>query len=81
MEIRVKLFATFREKGPKGLAIAEAFTLEIEENASVFDLLNKLDIPAVEAKIVLINGVAAKDYNDIIKENDLVACFPPIGGG
>ena len=81
MEIRVKLFATFREKAPTKVAIGEAFHLKVKDDCVVLDLLDHLDIPVEEAKIVMVNGISIKDYNHKLKQADLVACFPPIGGG
>ncbi|WP_455464048.1 MoaD/ThiS family protein, partial [Candidatus Hodarchaeum mangrovi] len=45
------------------------------------DLLNQLGIEREQAKIIMINGVGITDVYYILKENDEVAIFPPVGGG
>ncbi|MHA1984040.1 MAG: MoaD/ThiS family protein [Candidatus Hodarchaeales archaeon] len=81
MEIKVKLFANFRDKGPQNLAIGEAFSLNIKDDAKVIDVLKQLEIPEEDARIVLVNSVVTRDFQHSLKPADLLACFPPIGGG
>ncbi|MHA1975030.1 MAG: MoaD/ThiS family protein [Candidatus Hodarchaeales archaeon] len=81
MEIQVRLFATLRKYGPSNLPIGESFKLELEENASILDLLDRLGMEVEEAKIVMINGKGVSDYSQKLKNADTVSIFPPVGGG
>jgi sulfur carrier protein len=74
MKIVVKLFANLRDFGPKYQE------LEIPENFTLHDLVNKLGIPENYPMIKLINGEFA-ELNCSLKEGDTVALFPPIAGG
>ena len=81
MEIRVKLFATLRDRGPKGLAIGESFPISLKADSTVIDLLKHLGITVDEAKIVMRNHLTVYSYDEVLYENDEVAIFPPVGGG
>ena len=72
--IEVRLFATLREgRGKVQMLPAELF-------ACAGDIIRHLEIPAEEVAILLVNGFHQKpDYP--VKEGDVVAIFPPVGGG
>lgn len=72
--IEVRLFATFREGREKVLF------LESDHYASVDSILTKLQIPASEVAILLVNGIHSKP-DAPVKDGDIIALFPPIGGG
>jgi molybdopterin synthase sulfur carrier subunit len=74
MKITVKLFATlqrdrFIEKG-----------IEIAPNKRVADVLADIGINPQEAAIIFINGIHGQ-LDSALKEGDVLALFPPIGGG
>ena len=72
--IEVRLFATLREgRGKVQMLPAENFSC-------AGDIIRHLDIPAEEVAILLVNGFHQKpDY--AVKDGDVVALFPPVGGG
>ena len=74
MLVKVRLFATFREKrfSEKKMDVAEA--------ASLKDLMNILKIPAEQVGILLINGQSSLPEQKLTA-NDVVSIFPAIGGG
>ena len=72
--IEVRLFATLREgRGKIQMLPAENF-------ACAGDIIRHLDIPFEEVAILLINGFHKKP-EDTVKAGDVVAIFPPVGGG
>jgi sulfur carrier protein ThiS len=79
VKVQVKLFTYFQKYCPedneRGL-----FTLNLVPPVSVGDLLQKLEIPPDYARVVHVNGKFAKDEN-ILKDGDFVAVFPPLPGG
>ncbi len=79
MEIEVKLFANFRDYLPKG---SDKFSSKIKVDTSerVADVLRKLGLPEDYPKIILINGVHAKE-DDKLKDGDVLSVFPPVAGG
>ncbi len=72
--IEVRLFATFREGREKILF------LESEKFPQISDILDYLKIPYDEVAICLINGIHSK-VDAKIKDEDVIALFPPVGGG
>ena len=54
--------------------------LDAEGITCAADILRQLDIPTEEVSILLINGFHKKPA-DAVKDQDIVALFPPAGGG
>ena len=79
--IKVKLFATLRDRGPEGLAIGESFSLTLKPKSNFYQLLEQLKITRDEAKIIMRNHITIKSLDELLHENDEIAIFPPIGGG
>lgn len=72
--IEVRLFATFREGRekitflpPKGISTAR-------------DIIQILNIDEAEVAILLINGKHRKPESPV-QDGDILALFPPVGGG
>lgn len=74
MNIEVRLFATFREGREK------KYFLDVEEGTKIIDIIHKFEINKEEASIVLLNGIDGK-LDRSLKEGDILALFPPVGGG
>ncbi len=74
MKVKVKLFATLRT------GRFEISELEINDTASVHDILKLLDIDEKDAAIIFINGIHGLP-GSILSAGDELAIFPPIGGG
>ena len=72
--IEVRLFATLREgRGKVQMLDAAGFP-------TAGDIIRHLDIPVEEVAILLINGFHKKPEHEV-KAGDIVALFPPVGGG
>ena len=72
--IEVRLFATLREGRGK------VQMLDAADIAVASDIIRRLEIPAEEVAILLINGFHQKPETPV-KDGDIVAIFPPVGGG
>ena len=72
--IEVRLFATLREGRGK------VQHLDAADISVAGDIIRKLEIPAEEVAILLINGFHQKPET-AVKDGDIVAIFPPVGGG
>jgi len=84
MKVEVRLFAGLRDvlpDAPRGRA-----SLDLEEGASLWGLLDRLEIEPRMAQMVLVNGVqtsrdrASREAHRL-GEGDVVAIFPPVAGG
>lgn len=79
MNIKLKLFATFREYLPEGND-GHASVLELIAETKVDNVLDQLKLPKDIPKIILINGIQ-KTADETLKEGDTLSVFPPIAGG
>ena len=72
--IEVRLFATFREGRGKILFFDPA------DYKVAGEIVEKLEIPPAEVSILLVNG-RHRDMGAPVSDGDIVALFPPVGGG
>lgn len=72
--IEVRLFATFREGREK------IVYMEPEQASCPAEVLDHLGIDREEVAICLINGFHS-DLEAPVKDQDVLALFPPVGGG
>ncbi|MGO9570450.1 MAG: MoaD/ThiS family protein [Desulfomonilaceae bacterium] len=79
MRIQLTLYASLAchlpEKGG-----GNAGTLEVQEGVTVKDILGQLKIGLEVPKIIFLNGIHA-GLDDVLKNGDRLAVFPPIAGG
>lgn len=71
--IEVRVFATLRQGRDK------VTLLSPEGIACAGDILDRMNIPQEEVSILLINGFHQKPESEV-KDGDIVALFPPVGG-
>ena len=74
MRITVKLFATLRE------GRFDKKSIECDEGTTIAKILKGLDISKRKASIIFVNNRHA-DLNHELSDEDVVALFPPVGGG
>ena len=74
MMIEVRVFATLRQGRDK------IITMDADDISCAGDIIQKLNIPENEVSILLINGFHQKPESTV-KDGDIVALFPPVGGG
>ena len=72
--IEVRLFANFRDNRDKKVF------LDANEFSDVQQILNHIGIKNEEVAILLVNGIHSKAEMRL-KDEDIVALFPPIAGG
>jgi molybdopterin converting factor small subunit len=74
--VTVKLFANLREYGPSKSVV------DIPEGSTIKSIIRKFKIPKEEGNLItLINGQPCHEKDCVLHDGDLVAIFPPIGGG
>ncbi len=81
MKIELKLYANLRKYYPReDSKDAEKDQIKLESEATLKDLMDKIDLPEEEAKMIFVNNrKQSKEYK--LKDGDTVAIFPPIAGG
>ena len=84
MQILLKLFMKFKEYLPEG-AVDGKTPMILDKGTTFEDLMRKIGMPVAEDKIIVINGISHKQGDAVnaleLKEDDVVAIFPPIAGG
>jgi len=74
VNIKVRLFATLREKRGK------EFIVVLNDSSSAKELIDSLEIKESDVAILLVNGLDAK-LDTLLHEGNVVSIFPPVGGG
>ncbi len=81
MQIRVKLFATFREYLPPE-AEGGVFEVTVPAGSGAGEVLLRLGVPAdkPEAVVIMIDG-RHSPADQILEEGDVLSAFPAMAGG
>ncbi len=74
MEVTVKLFASLRERR------FDAEQRSLAEGSTPASVVEELGIPADQVAVVFINSKHA-EKDALLKAGDVLALFPPVGGG
>jgi sulfur carrier protein ThiS len=77
--VHAKLFATLRRHYPH-LGIGEPMPVELPQGATVRVLVEQLDLPADQVKVVFVNGIVHSEEH-VLEDGDELGIFPPVGGG
>ena len=84
MRIQVRLFANLRDRFPsddRGRG-----EIELDEHATLADLIERLEIPDPLAQMVLVDGLQVSKSREerakrILENGQTVSIFPPVAGG
>ncbi|CBH20951.1 ThiamineS protein [Acetoanaerobium sticklandii] len=74
MQITVKLFANLRENREK------IMDMDVSSDTTVKEIIESLGIPLQDVAIIMING-RGTNFDAVLKSDDVLALFPPVGGG
>lgn len=75
MKLQVKLMGPLKAKTPEG------GTLELNDGASIHDVLAALDIPDNQVQIVMVNGKPQPNRDTSLAADDELTILAPVGGG
>jgi len=78
MRVELRLFATLRDSLPPENRGVER--LELTEDSTVDDVINQLQLPRDQIAVIMINGKKVA-LDTVLKDNDRLGIFPPVGGG
>lgn len=79
MQVQVRLFATlcrYNSKAAPGIP----FEIEVPVGATVSDLVNQLNLPREEVKVLFVNG-RTRPIEWSLEPEDQVGIFPLVAGG
>ncbi len=83
MKITFKLFATLSDYLPPERQ-GNILPIEVPEGTSIMDIVNKFQLPVKLVHLVLVNGkyIKAEERDTYhLKEDDVLAIWPPVAGG
>ena len=80
MRIELRLFASLRKQLPPGSPRGKC-ALDLPEEATIGDVLQRMDIPRPSAQMVLVNGDHDRDFDRVLHDGDVLSIFPPVAGG
>ena len=83
MKVTLKLFATLMKYLPPDVTNRHEIPLQVVSNTSAYNLLDRFNVPREMAHLVLVNGVYLQPEERTLplKENDVLAIWPPVAGG
>jgi len=84
MKVKLKLFATLTGHLPPEARRAGLVELDVAPGTTVRGLIELHQLPPAQCSLVLINGVflnAQEQEAWIMAEGDVLAIWPPVGGG
>ena len=84
LRIEMRMFMKFKQYLPPGSSDGKAM-ISLKDGGTFGDLLDTLALPRDEPKLVIINGISRGVSNTLnaetLSDGDVVAIFPPSGGG
>ncbi|WAC07427.1 MAG: MoaD/ThiS family protein [Thermodesulfobacteriota bacterium] len=84
MRIEIRMFMKFKQYLPASSSDGKAM-VSLKDGGTLGDLLDTLGIPPDVPKLVIINGISRGVSNTVnaetLTDGDVVAIFPPSGGG
>lgn len=84
MKITFKLFAQLQDYLPIEAKRTNAFTLELEDDSSIADVISRFNLPPRLVHLVLLDGVhvlPAERQGRVLKDGNTLAIWPPVAGG
>jgi sulfur carrier protein ThiS len=83
MKITLKLYATFMPYLPPN-SDGHAAEIELSENASISEVIEKVKLPDDKVHLILVNGIYVSPdvrATHLLSENDVLALWPAVAGG
>jgi molybdopterin synthase sulfur carrier subunit len=77
--VEVRLYGPLRDVFPD-VALGERVEVELPDGATVGLLVEKLQLPSEQVKVVFVNHTVREDGYEL-QDGDRVGVFPPVGGG
>jgi sulfur-carrier protein len=79
MPLKIFLSSTLRRYVP-GYDPTNGVSLIVDGERTVADICEHMNIPADKIKIIMVNG-KSKSPDHVLKGDERVGLFPPVGGG
>ncbi|MCG8487888.1 MAG: MoaD/ThiS family protein [Candidatus Thiodiazotropha sp.] len=83
IQVEFKLFASLMSYLPAG-AKDHAVMVEMADGSTVYDLMDKYQVPREQAHLVVCNGLfvpPSQRESHCLQDGDSIALWPPVAGG
>ncbi|MET0108378.1 MAG: sulfur carrier protein ThiS [Candidatus Thiodiazotropha sp.] len=83
VNVEFKLYASLMAYLPSGAA-NHAVNVTLSEGATIFDLMERYQVPRAQAHLVVCNGLfvpPSQRETYRLKDGDVIALWPPVAGG
>lgn len=83
MKITIKLFALLAKYLPEG-AVKNEIEIDVEDGATVQEVIHHLNLPSEHCHLVLVNGVyiaPSERETQAMQPGEALAIWPPVAGG
>ncbi|MBW9265010.1 MAG: sulfur carrier protein ThiS [Candidatus Thiodiazotropha endolucinida] len=83
MNVEFKLYASLMTYLPSG-ATDHAVNVTLSEGATIFDLMERYQVPREQAHLVVCNGLfvpPSQRETYRLQDGDVIALWPPVAGG
>ena len=81
MKIYVKIYATLRQYVPNSTEIMREEGWDVEEGATVEEVMRTLKLPENLRTLALVNGVHCQDKATRLSNGDTLLLYPLMSGG
>ena len=84
MRVALKLFASLAERLPPEARARHRVELDVDEGATVLDVIRRQGIPEAQCFLVLVDGawVPPQDRaTRVLSEDQALSIWPPVAGG
>jgi len=83
VKITIKLFARLAKYLPEG-AVKNEIEIDVEDGATVQEVIHHLNLPSEHCHLVLVNGVyiaPSERETHAMQPGEALAIWPPVAGG
>lgn len=84
MKVTFKLYAGLTEYLPPEARTGNRVSIDAADGTTIAQLIEPFGLPEKQVHLVLVNGVyvePAQRLSRVLKEDDVLAIWPPIAGG
>ncbi len=79
IDVKVRVYASLRQYLPD-LPLGGSAAVSLQEGSTVGDVMERLGVPSAEVRQCFVNGLH-READHVLRGQDELAFFPPIGGG
>ena len=79
MTVQLNLYASLSRYLPEGTN-GKSCIMDLEEGATIKEILDQLRVPMDTVKIIFLNGIHATG-DAVLEDGDKLGVFPPVAGG